>query len=254
MLKARVIPCLLLKGGGGLVKTKKFGSPTYIGDPINAVRIFNEKEVDEIMFLDITASKERRGPNFEYLKDIATECFIPLCYGGGISKVDEIRKLLRIGIEKVSINSANFANPKLIGEAAKSFGSSTIVGSIDVKTNFFRKLKVFDPSNKTATKHDPLEYARFMESQGAGEILINSVDRDGMLTGYDYELIKKIADSVSVPVIACGGASSLEDIKRVVKYSGASAAAAGSFFVYQGGNKGVLINYPNYQQLEKILN
>jgi imidazole glycerol-phosphate synthase subunit HisF len=254
VLKARVIPCLLLKGGGGLIKTKKFSTPNYIGDPINAVKIYNEKEVDELMFLDITASKERRGPNFEYLKDIASECFIPLCYGGGITTVDEIRKLLRIGIEKVSINSANFANPKLIADAAKYFGSSTVVGSIDVKQNLFRKVRVFNPSTRDTTKHDPVDYARYLENQGAGEILVNSVDRDGMLSGYDFELIKKITDAVNVPVIACGGASGLDDIQRVVKYAGASAAAAGSIFVYQGGNKGVLINYPNYQQLEKILN
>lgn len=254
MLKARVIPCLLLKGGGGLVKTKKFGSPTYIGDPINAVKIYNEKEVDELMFLDITASKEQRGPNFTFLKDIATECFIPLCYGGGVTTTDEIRKLLRIGIEKISLNSVNFTNPNLISEAAKLFGSSTVVGSIDVKMNLFRKLRVFNSKTRDATKLDPVEYAKFLESQGAGEILVNSVDRDGMLTGYDYELIKKITDAVSIPVIACGGASKLDDIQRVVKYAGASAAAAGSIFVYQGGNKGVLINYPNYQQLEEILN
>lgn len=254
MLKARVIPCLLLKGGGGLVKTKRFSAPTYIGDPINAVKIYNEKEVDELMFLDITASKEKRGPNFDFLKDIASECFIPLCYGGGISNLEEIRKLLRIGIEKVSLNTVNFTRPSLLYDAAKAFGNSTIVGAIDVKSNLFRKLRVYNSASKQIMKLDPLEYARFIEEQGAGEILINSVDRDGMLTGYDYELIRKIADAVSVPVIACGGASGLDDVQRVIKYAGASAAAAGSIFVYQGGNKGVLINYPNYQQLEKILN
>lgn len=253
MLKARVIPCLLLKGEG-LVKTKKFSSSTYIGDPINAVKIYNEKEVDELMFLDITASKEKRGPNFNYLKDIASECFIPLCYGGGISSLDEIRKLLRIGIEKISLNSANFIHPNLLPEAAKLFGCSTIVGSIDVKLNFFRKPKVYKSSVKMVTKLDPVEYAKFLEGQGAGELLINVVERDGMLSGYDYELIRRITGEVNIPVIACGGASGLEDIKKVVKYSGASAAAAGSIFVYQGGNKGVLINYPNYQQLEKIVN
>lgn len=253
MLKARVIPCLLLKGEG-LVKTKKFSSPTYIGDPINAVKIYNEKEVDELMFLDINASKEKRGPNFDYLKDIASECFIPLCYGGGISSIEEIRRLLRIGIEKVSLNSVNFTNPKLLQEAAKLFGSSTIVGSIDVKSNLFRKTKVFNSSLKKVTKIDPVEFAKILEGNGAGELLINVVERDGMLAGYDYELIKKITDQVNIPVIACGGASGLEDIARVVKYSGASAAAAGSIFVYQGGNKGVLINYPSYQQLEKIVN
>lgn len=252
MLKARVIPCLLLKGEG-LVKTKKFSSPAYIGDPINAVKIFNEKEVDELMFLDITASKEKKGPNFAYLKDIASECFIPLCYGGGITAIDEIRKLLRIGIEKVALNTVNFTNPNLLSDAARSFGSSTIVGSIDVKLNLFRKRRVFNAAANKTTKLEPLEYARFLESQGAGEILINSVDRDGTLSGYDLELIKAITDAVNVPVIACGGASGLEDIQRVIKYAAASAAAAGSIFVYQGGNKGVLINYPNYQQLEKTL-
>lgn len=253
MLKARVIPCLLLKGEG-LVKTKKFGSPTYIGDPINAVKIYNEKEVDELMFLDITASKEKRGPNFTYLKDIASECFIPLSYGGGITGLDEIRKLLRIGIEKVCLNSVNFVQPKLLTDAAKAFGSSTIVGSMDVKMNLFRKVRVYHSAAGKMTKLEPLDYAKFLENQGAGELLVNVVDRDGMLSGYDYDLIKKITDEVNIPVIACGGASKLEDIQRVIKYSGASAAAAGSLFVYQGGNKGVLINYPNYQQLEKILN
>lgn len=253
MLKARVIPCLLLKGEG-LVKTQKFNASRYIGDPINAVKIFNEKEVDEIIFLDITASTENRGPNFDYLKDIASECFIPLCYGGGISTSDEIRKLLRLGIEKVSLNSVNFTKPSVISEAAKLFGNSTIVASIDVKFNFFKKSRVYNSSKKKTTKLDPLEFAKFLESQGAGELLINVVERDGMLTGYNYELIKRITDEINIPVIACGGASSLDDIKKVVKYSRASAAAAGSIFVYQGGNKGVLINYPNYQQLEEILN
>lgn len=206
------------------------------------------------MFLDITASKEKRGPNLAYLKDIASECFMPLCYGGGISTINEIRQILRIGIEKVSVNSANFNTPGLLSDAAKAFGSSTIVGSIDLKMNIFKKLRVYHSADKKVTKLDPFEFTKFIESQGAGEILINVVERDGMLTGYDYELIKKITDDVNVPVIACGGASKLEDIERVVKYAGASAAAAGSIFVYQGGNKGVLINYPNYQQLEKILN
>lgn len=253
MLKARVIPCLLLKGEG-LVKTKKFGSPTYIGDPINAVKIFNEKEVDELMFLDITASKENRSPNFEYLEHITSECFMPLCYGGGIKSLDEIRRLLRIGIEKVSLNSANFEKPNLLTDAAKAFGSSTVVASFDVKNNFFGKPKVYQSSTKGLTKLDPVGFAKDLESRGAGEIFVNVVDRDGMLSGYDFELIKKVTDAVSVPVIACGGASKLEDIQRVIKYSGVSAAAAGSLFVYQGGNKGVLINYPNYQQLEKIVN
>lgn len=253
MLKARVIPCLLLKGEG-LVKTKKFNSPTYIGDPINAVKIFNEKEVDELMFLDITASKEKRPPNFEYLKHIASECFMPVCYGGGISSLEEIRKILRIGIEKVSLNSINFIDPKLLPEAAKAFGNSTIVASLDVKKSLFNKVKVYNNTAKKLTKFDPVEYARFLESQGAGEIFVNVVDRDGMLTGYDFELMKKITDVVNVPVIACGGASNLNDIQHVIKYSGVSAAAAGSLFVYQSGNKGVLINYPNYQQLEKTVN
>lgn len=252
MLMTRVIPCLLLKSQG-LVKTERFRNPKYIGDPINAVKIFNEKEVDELMFLDITATVDKKMPSIELLMDIASECFMPVCYGGGIRTVEQIREIFNIGIEKAAINSKAVEDPEFIKKAAKIFGSQSIVAAIDVKKSFLGKYEVFIDSGTRRTKIDPVSHARNMEKMGAGEIFLNSIDRDGTMAGYDIELIRKVADSVSIPVIACGGAGKLEDFSQAVTEGHASAVAAGSYFVFHGKHYAVLINYPERKVLKKIL-
>lgn len=243
MYHNRLIPCLLLDSGK-LVKTVQFRKPVYVGDPINAVKIFNDKEVDELIFLDINATRSRKRPDFEYLKKITEQCFMPLCYGGGINSLEDIGTLFRIGFEKVSINAAAIDHPQLIGEAAKVYGSQSIVGAMDVGKNMFGKAIVKSENGTRSTKYSPKEYAKRLEEAGAGEIFLNSIIRDGMMTGYDCELIREVADCVQVPVIACGGAGNLQDCRRAID-SGASAAAAGSIFVFWGVNKAVLINYPD---------
>lgn len=252
MIKTRVIPILLIKENE-LVKTVKFNKPNYIGDPINTIKIFNDKGADEILVLDIMATTNNKGTNFSLVKSIASECFMPLTYGGGIKKISKIRELLKIGVEKVSINSAAIKEPELIREASKIFGSSTIVVSIDVKKNIFGKYQVVCKNGRIKTNLDPIEHAKKMVDLGAGELLINSVNKDGTMTGYDLDLIKLITGSVNIPVIACGGAGTLEDFTKARNISDASAVAAGSFFIYHGKHKAVLINYPSYEELENIL-
>lgn len=251
MALPRVIPVLLLRNKG-LVKTIKFKNEKYIGDPFNAVKIFNEKEVDELCFLDIDATKEDREPNYDYLRQIATECFMPLSYGGAVSNLDQIKKLIQSGIEKVIINTQAIENPEFISSASDSFGASTIVGAMDVKKNFWGNYEIFSHSKNITVNIDPVEYAIRLQGLGVGEILLNSVDRDGTMVGYDYDLVSKITGAVDVPVIACGGCSSISDIDRVINQAGASAAAAGSFFVFHGKHKAVLITYPKYESLGQI--
>jgi len=250
MLKTRVIPCLLLKNLG-LVKTARFDNARYIGDPINAVKIFNEKEVDEIIFLDIAATAEKRGPSFELLSKITNEAFMPFSYGGGIRTLADIRKVLWLGAEKVVINSYALENPEFIKEASQQFGSQSIVVSIDAKKNSRGGYEVFSNNGKKNTKLDPAKWAKQAEEMGAGEIFLSSIDRDGLMNGYDTELVEKVAKAVSIPVIACGGAGKTEDFKSAVK-AGASAVSAGSMFVFFGPNRAVLINYPDVKELEKI--
>lgn len=251
MIRPRVIPCLLLKNEG-LVKTVKFKDPKYLGDPINIVRIFNDKEVDELIFLDILATVENRRPNFELLGKITSECFMPLGYGGGIRDMDDIKKLLAIGVEKFVLNTAAVENPSLIRTAADHAGSQAVVISIDVKKTLFGKYEVFTRAGKKTTGLDPVKFAVDMEKQGAGEILINSIDRDGTMQGYDLDLIQRVAESVTVPVVACGGAGNIGHLAEAVK-SGASAAAAGSMFVFQGPLRGVLISYPSQEALKRAM-
>jgi cyclase len=252
MLRTRVIPCLLLQNKG-LVKTIKFKDPTYVGDPINAIKIFNEKEVDELIFLDIEAAKEGRGPLMQRISEIATECFMPFCYGGGIKTLDQMRRILAAGAEKVAVNTQAILNPSLIKEASEEFGSQSVVVSIDVKKDIFKKYHVFEHAKKRTTKLDPVEFAVKMKEMGAGELMINSVDRDGTMQGYDVELLKKITSAVDIPVIACGGAGKIGDLCEVIKAGGASAVAAGSVFVFYGKHKAVLINYPSEQEIQEIL-
>ncbi|KAF1082716.1 MAG: hypothetical protein GQF41_0483 [Candidatus Rifleibacterium amylolyticum] len=253
MLRNRIIPVLLLRGRG-LIKTFKFCESKYVGDPINAVRIFNEKEVDELVFLDIDASKESRGPDFNLIEDIASECFMPLAYGGGVKNIDQMKKLFSLGVEKVILNSCLYHDVSLLTDAVEKFGSQSIVASIDVKYNFWGTPLVFNHVERTTLKLSPTDYAKNLELAGAGEMLLNSVDRDGMMTGYDHALIKTVAASVSVPVVACGGACSIQDMGSVINIAGASAAAAGSFFVFKGKHKAVLITYPTHAEIEAFVN
>jgi cyclase len=250
MIISRVIPCLLLRNNG-LVKTVKFKNSTYIGDPINAVKIFNEKEVDELIFLDIDASTEKKEPPFNLLKNIASECFMPLCYGGGISNIDQISQILKCGVEKVAINSYAVKNPEFIKKAAEVFGSSTIVVAIDVKKNILGKYQIYINGGKENSGKDPFEFARIAEQLGAGELFLNSIDRDGTMTGYDIELLNKLSHSVKVPVIACGGAGNINHMREAIQ-NGAAAVSAGSFFVFQGKRRAVLISYPTIEEIKHV--
>ena len=249
MLRTRVIPCLLLKGRG-LVKTVKFKNPKYLGDPINVVKIFNDKEVDELVFLDITATVENKRPPFSLLENIASECFMPFGYGGGIRTLEDVRTILGLGIEKVVINSYAVENPAFIRQAADFAGSSSVVVSMDVKKNLLGPYEVFTHGGKKATGWDPVKLAVEMEKQGAGELLINSIDRDGTMQGYDLDLIARVTKAVNIPVVACGGARTVQDLAAAVKQGGASAAGAGSMFVFQGPHRAVLISYPTSQELK----
>lgn len=251
MLKNRVIPCLLLYNGG-LVKTTRFSKPKYVGDPINAIRIFNDKEVDELMVLDISASKERRSPNFSLIEQFAGECFMPLCYGGGISTLEQAKQIFEIGVEKVCLQTSLYDNTSLITQIADAYGSQSVVVSVDIKRNWAGNPKLYSASaGKTLSK----PWLQFMEeavAAGAGEVLLNSVDRDGTMEGLDLALIKEAVAELSVPLVAAGGVGSLADIKLAVD-SGASAVAAGAFFVFHGPHRAVLITYPHYHVLEKLL-
>ena len=248
MKRIRVIPTLLIKNGG-LVKSIKFKNHKYVGDPINAVKIFNEKEVDEIVILDISVTAEKREPDFKRIAELTSEAFMPLAYGGGITKLDEIKKLINTGVEKVIINSAAFVNKKLIEDAAKYVGSQSIVVSIDVKRNIWGKYKVYAGNGSKNTNLDPISFAMAMEAAGAGEILLNSIDRDGTFGGYDEDLIKMVSSSISIPLVAVGGASSVDDFKKAI-HAGASAVAAGSMFVFQRPHRAVLISYPSQEELK----
>lgn len=250
MLTTRIIPVLLLKNGG-LVKTVKFKDPVYIGDPINAVKIFNEKEVDELVFLDIEAAKSSKPVDYKKISEITNECFMPLCYGGGLDTVERMKKVFALGAEKVAINSAAVKNPSLIKDAANIFGSQSVAVSIDAKKNFLGKYEVMSRGGSQNSGRQAVEWACAAESLGAGEIMVNSIDRDGTMAGYDIDLIKKVAGSVSIPVIACGGAGKISDFKAALD-AGASAVAAGSLFVFYGKNRAVLINYPGFGGLENI--
>lgn len=246
----RIIPVLLIKDGG-LVKSIQFKKYRYVGDPINAVKIFNEKEVDEIIILDITASKEKRSPNIQMISEIASEAFMPLAYGGGITTIEQVKSILYQGVEKVIFNTSAIFNEKLITQCAETFGSSSTVVSIDIKKNIFGKYKVYGLSGTKNTGIDAITFAQKMKKIGAGELFINSIDRDGTYKGYDLELIKNISDSVDIPVVACGGASSENDLVNAINTAGASASAAGSIFVFQGTHKAVLINYPEWNEIQK---
>lgn len=251
MKSARLIPCLLLRDNG-LVKTVKFKDTTYLGDPINTIRIFNEKEVDELIFLDIDATKLDKEPPYDLINKIAGECFMPFAYGGGINSIQQIEKIIRSGAEKVVINTAAFKQKDFIKQVSGQFGSSTIVVSIDSKKEFFGGYKAYIKGGTRSTGLTPAELAMKAEDQGAGEIFLNSVDRDGTMTGFDIDLVRTITEKVSIPVIACGGAGKIDDFSRVVIEGGASAAAAGSFFVFHGKRRAVLITYPSFDTITNL--
>lgn len=241
---------MLLIQKNGLVKSVRFKNHKYVGDPINAVKIFNDKEVDEIVILDISATAEKRKPNILQIKEIASEAFMPLAYGGGITKLDEIKELVTSGVEKVVLNTAAVQQPDLIKQGAEWVGSQSIVVSIDVKKNLWGKYKVFTMNGTNNTGLDPVEFAKQVERSGAGEIFLNSIERDGTFEGYDLQLIDAVTKAVHIPVVAVGGASSVDDFGKAVAH-GASAVAAGSVFVFQRPHRAVLISYPSQKELKE---
>jgi cyclase len=245
----RILPCLLLDGTR-LVKTIRFRNPRYIGDPINAIRIFNEKEVDELVLLDITASREGRPPNFSLLNECASECFMPFSYGGGVRTIDDFSRLYKLGVEKVVVNTLCLSSPAIVREATNMFGSSSVVGSVDFRRTVFRGVKVFSSSGERTDK--PLiDHCRFLTDElMVGELFICSVDRDGTWRGYDIETISQVSSAVSVPVIACGGAGSIEHIRELFSKTPVTGAGVGSMAVYQKQGQGVLISFPS---LEAVL-
>ncbi|GAA4092902.1 AglZ/HisF2 family acetamidino modification protein [Mucilaginibacter panaciglaebae] len=251
MLKHRVIPSLLLKNGG-LYKTLKFDKPKYVGDPINAIRIFNTKQVDELMVIDIDASRSQKEPNYALIEQFAGECFMPLCYGGGIKTVEQASKIFKLGVEKVCLQTAILDNTKLIKDLAERFGSQSVVASVDVKKDWLQRPKLYKASAGQTLSTNWLTYIKEAVDAGAGEILLNAVDRDGTLQGPDLSLIAQASAEISAPLIALGGIGSLKDIKDAID-SGASAVAAGAFFVFHGPHRAVLITYPEYKELEKLL-
>lgn len=246
------MPCLLLDDGS-LIKTVRFKTPRYVGDPINAVRIYNQMEVDELILLDVTASSRPSGIDFGLIEKLASECFMPVTYGGGVKSVDDFRTLYSLGIEKVSLCTAALENPGLITQAADIFGSQSVVVTIDVKQNWLKRYRAMKRRGKTDAGFGPVEFARRVQELGAGELVINSVDRDGTWAGYDLDLLKPITDAVSIPVIACGGAGELPHFKEAVEKAGVSALAIGSMAVFQAKDLGVLIKFPQRSELERLL-
>ncbi len=246
------MPALLLQGGR-LVKTVRFRKPRYVGDPINAVRIFNEKEVDELIVIDIDAGRAGVSIPLKLITRIAGECFMPMTYGGGIRTLDQIAEIMAAGVEKVSVNRAAVADRGFVARAAKRFGSQSIVVSIDVRRRLFGQYEIYVDGGRRRTGLEPVSVALELESEGAGEILLTSINQEGTMTGYDVDLVRRVASAVSIPVIACGGAGSIDDVIGVVCDAGAAAAAVGSMAVYQGRNRGVLIGFPTRKQLAPLL-
>lgn len=253
MLNPRIIPCLLVKDKG-LVKTINFRNPKYVGDPINAVRIFNEKEVDELIVLDIDATNEKRGPDYKMIEHLASECRMPFCYGGGIKTVDQAETTIGLGVEKVAISSAAIENPELITLMTERLGNQSVVVVLDVKKKIFGNMyEVRTHNGQKNTGKCPSELAPQMEELGAGEIVINSIDNDGIMKGYDLALVEKIRNSISVQLTILGGAGSLQDIGQVIKKHKVIGAAAGSLFVFKGVHRAVLINYPNRAEKDALI-
>jgi len=249
-MRPRIIPVLLVENGG-LVKTINFNKRIYLGDPINTVRLFNDMQVDEIVVLDISRSKNRNGPNFSLIEDIRNEAFMPLAYGGGVKSVDEFKKLISIGIEKVVVNSGLLDSTSILKTASSVIGSQSVVASLDINKSWLGNEKVYSHILRKNINLNIFNHIKDLEDQGAGELLLNFVHRDGTWEGYDLELIKKLSSAIRIPLVVCGGAKNLDDLKRVIE-CGADAAAAGSLFSFQGKDQGVLTNYPDPETLDKL--
>lgn len=253
MLRPRIIPCLLVHNTG-LVKTIKFGDPKYVGDPINAVKIFNEKEVDELIVMDIDASVQKKEPDYTMIRNLAVECRMPFCYGGGIKTIEQVEKIISLGVEKVAISSEAIKNPKFVAQASGVVGSQSIVVVMDVqKSKFFGKYELKTHNAQIKTGINPVDFARVMEDMGAGEVVINSIDNDGVMNGYDYELVRKVRQTINLPITVLGGAGSLKDIGALIYEHGIIGAAAGSLFVFKGKYRAVLINYPGREEKDALV-
>ncbi|HBZ26129.1 MAG TPA: imidazole glycerol phosphate synthase subunit HisF [Rikenellaceae bacterium] len=253
MLYPRIIPCLLVHNKG-LVKTVKFSAPKYVGDPINAVRIFNEKEVDELIVIDIDATIENREPDYKMIENLAAESRMPLCYGGGIKTADQAQRIFSLGVEKIALSSSVIENPLIVSEIAAHVGTQSVIVILDVKKKFFsKKYEIWTHNATNNTGKDPVEFAKLCESLGAGEIIINSIDQDGVMKGYDLNLIDQIRESISLPMTVLGGAGSLDDVGELIRKHGIIGIAAGSLFVFKGKYKAVLINYPNPIEKELLI-
>jgi imidazole glycerol-phosphate synthase subunit HisF len=251
MLRRRIIPSLLLRNGG-LVKTQKFADPKYVGDPINAVKIFNEKEVDELFLLDITAGKENRQPNFKLIEEIVSEAFMPVAYGGAVKTVDQASTLLSLGVEKIALNTSTFSNVRLVSELRDRYGAQCVVGVVDVKKKLLGGHAVFSHSGARVEDADPVVWAQRLVTFGCGEILLQSVDRDGTMSGFDLELLAKFKGRLSVPLVAAGGAGNVEHMQQAFAACELSGLAVGARFVYQGPLRGVLINYLKPDELKLL--
>jgi cyclase len=251
MLRPRIIPSLLLHDNG-LVKTVKFKSPKYVGDPINAVRIFNEKEVDELAFFDIDATVLNKEPDYILIEKLANQSRMPLCYGGGVKTVEQAQKIFGLGIEKIALSSVVIQNPQLVTHIADRVGSQSVIVVLDIKKNLLSGYEIYTHNGKKSTGINPIKFAKELEKLGVGEIIINSIDQDGVMKGYDLNLIDKIAETISIPLTVLGGAGSMSDIEKVIEKHGVIGVAAGSLFVFKGPYKAVLINYPTQIENNKI--
>lgn len=253
MLRPRIIPTLLVHEGG-LVKTVGFKNPKYVGDPINAVKIFNEKEADELTVLDIDASVNGAEPDYKLIADLAMECRMPLCYGGGVRTAQQAKRIIGLGVEKVAISSAAIENPELIKQISQEVGAQSVVVVLDVRKRMFGKeYDVYIHNGKKNTKRNALEVAMQAQELGAGEIVINSIDNDGQMKGYDLALAQRMREVLSIPITILGGAGSLDDIRELVRSCGVIGAAAGSLFVFKGAYRAVLINYPSIPQRDELI-
>ena len=254
MLHARIIPCLLVHNQG-LVKTVQFKEPKYVGDPINAVKIFNEKEVDELIVLDIDATAEGREPDYKMIADLAAECRMPFCYGGGVKTAEQAVRIINLGVEKIAVSSAFVENINLVSELATTVGTQSVVAVVDVKkVGLFGSYDVFTHNSRKKSKVDLVKFCQNLEVAGAGEIVINSINQDGRMMGYDRKLIAKVREATNVPMTVLGGAGSLEDIRSLIDEYGIIGAAAGSLFVFKGVYRAVLINYPQQAEKDAIFN
>jgi cyclase len=251
MLRPRIIPSLLIHDNG-LVKTVNFKNPKYVGDPINAVKIFNEKAVDELAIFDIDATVLGKEPNYSLIERLASQSMMPLCYGGGVKTVEQAQRIFSLGVEKIALSSAVIQNPKLITQIADRVGSQSVIVVLDVKKKLLGGYEVYTHNGKKATGINPFKFVEEAQRLGAGEIVINSIDRDGVMKGYDLDLIAKVREKISLPMTVLGGAGSLEDIEKVINSHGVIGVAAGSLFVFRGPYKAVLINYPTQIDKNKI--